>query len=250
MINVAITLAYDGTSYFGWQKTSSGPSIESTLIVVLEKILQQKIILHAASRTDRGVHAEGQVVSCLIPKNMNLDRLAFSANRLLPPSIRIYRIEEKSLDFHASCSVIKKCYRYKIYHHPLCPPFLYGRYWHLYKNLSLTKMREAASYLLGTHDFSSFSNRQENPEPNKICTLFSITIHEESKESCVIDVVGNRFLYKMVRNIIGLLACTGQNKLAPPELPAILFAKKRALAPLCSPAHGLTLQKVWYDWTE
>lgn len=247
MMMISLTLAYNGTSYLGWQKSSMGATIEETLSTALEKILQQEVILNAASRTDKGVHAEGQVVSCFI-KKMNLERLWISLNRLLPPAIRVYKIEEKPLEFHASCSVLQKRYQYKIYHAPLSSPFLSQSHWHLYKKVSLEKMREGAAYFIGTHDFSALCNRQENPEPkNKICTLTTINIEEESADSCIIEVIGNRFLYKMVRNIVGTLVHVGQGKIAPSEVKSILSSKKRALAAICAPAHGLTLKEVYYD---
>src|SRR3569832_1557498 len=156
MKNIKLVLAYDGTAYLGWQKTEMGPSIEEELLKVLEQILQHPVKLQAASRTDAGVHAEGQVVNFFTEKNT--DRLLRGCNGLLPEDIRVLKVEEMPDRFHPTLGATGKEYHYSVCLGPTQLPFQRKFSWHFVKPVDVQKMREAAQFLIGRHDFSALTN--------------------------------------------------------------------------------------------
>ncbi len=245
MKNILLFLAYDGASFFGWQKTDAGPSIEEALQKVLEQILQEPIQLQAASRTDRGVHAEGQAVNFHTnkptPKKMSL-------NRLLPSSIRVLEVRVMPDDFHPTLDATGKLYSYSVCFGPTQLPFHRSFSWHIPAMLDIAKMREAADALIGEHDFSSFCNTHENLHyEHKWRRIDKIDCTLLEKNRLRIDIEGNHFLYKMARNIVGTLVYAGAGKLAAESIAQILAAKKRPLAGITAPAHGLTLKKIYFS---
>lgn len=245
MRNLVLEIAYDGTLYYGWQTTNTGPSVEGTLQEILEQILQHPITLQAASRTDRGVHAAAQLVNFHTEKSIPCERLLSSLNRLLPKDISVLSVYEASLSFHPTLSVVKKEYRYRIWNKPVANPFVRAYSWHVPQLLDLDLMKNGALHLVGEHDFSSFCNyRKDLRYQDHIRNVMECAIVHEGK-LLVIKVVGDHFLYKMVRNIVGTLVYVGLNKIAPDTIPSILHAKKRPQAGVTAPAHGLTLYKVW-----
>jgi tRNA pseudouridine38-40 synthase len=244
MKNLCITLSYDGYSFFGWQKTKTEPSIEKELEDALFKILQKKIYLQAASRTDRGVHANEQIVNFLTDKKMELSDLQYRLNRLLPNQIAIKKIEEKPYNFHPSLDSIKKEYHYNISYGSYQLPFKRHYFWHFAYPLNLDLIKNAAKELIGKHNFQSFSNQKE---VKPVRELFSIEIFEIEKEEIQIRIIGNSFLYKMVRNIVGTLAYIGCNKLRKDSITEILKSKNRTNAGVTAPANGLILHRVYYN---
>lgn len=230
-----LILSYDGTRYFGWQKTRMGPSIQQTLAEVLLRLTQEEIVPEAASRTDRGVHATGQTIHFTSTKSVTLRGL----NALLPPDIRAIELKEVSPDFHATLHALGKEYRYQIDVGSVEDPFQRLYSWHVHTPLNLDKMKAAAKDLVGTHDFSAFANE---PEENPICTLHSI----EFEGSLLLRLKGDRFLYRMARNLVGTLIYIGSGKIASDAIPAILASKDRKKAGVTAPAHGLTLHEVFY----
>lgn len=231
-----LILSYDGTGYFGWQKTRMGPSIQETLAEALFKLTQEKIVPEAASRTDRGVHALGQTIHFKSEKPVTLRGL----NALLPPDIRALRLEVAADDFHATLNAVGKEYRYRLDTGAVEDPFQRLYAWHVHVPLDWEKMREAAKSLLGTHDFSAFANE---PEENPICTLSAI----EFEGGCI-RLKGDRFLYRMARNLAGTLVYVGLGKIR--DVASILSSKDRKQAGVTAPAHGLTLYEVFYKFPE
>lgn len=227
-------LSYDGTSYFGWQKTKAGPSIQEELEQALCKITGERVIPEAASRTDRGVHAEAQVVQFSLKKEMPLHRLQRGLNAILPPSIRILRISYEN--FHPTLDALGKEYNYKLDLNPVQDPTQRLYSWHIHYELDFSKIEQAAQCLIGTHDFSAFANE---PPKDPICTIESIVFSQS-----LFKIIGNRFLNKMVRNLVGTLVYIGSDKLQ--EMDAILTSKDRKRAGVTAPAHGLYLHQVFY----
>ncbi len=231
-------ISYDGTRYLGWQKTKEGASIQESLEQALFKITGEKGPIEAASRTDRGVHAEGQVIQ-FRSAGKNLLR-AFNA--LLPPDIRLIQLEEK--EFHPTLDAALKEYRYRLCLSPVQEPIYRLYSWHCHTPLNLNRMKQAAQDFLGTHDFTAFANE---PEKNTVCTIEKIEFTEPSLGRLQIAISGNRFLYKMVRNITGTLLYIGCGKLPENSIPFLLASRDRKLAGVTAPAHGLFLHKVHYD---
>jgi tRNA pseudouridine38-40 synthase len=257
-MNIALTIAYDGTSYMGWQKTPTGPSIEEILQNTLRKILQHDIKLQAASRTDRGVHAKGQIVNFFTSKfdsltnasslQIALDNLQNSINDLLPKDICVTKISSKEPSFHPTLDCKKKEYRYYLSNLPYHYPWLRHISWHCYKPLNMIAMKAAILLLIGSKDFSAFCNVKKNEiYDNKVRNLTEIILNEKNEGQIEIIVKGNNFLYKMVRNIVGTLVYIGLGKLTLEQLHLALEKKDRRLIGMTAPAHGLFLYRVYYE---
>ncbi len=243
MKNYYLLIAYDGTNYLGWQKTRYGKSIQEEIEDKLSKILQEDIFLQAASRTDKGVHAYGQVANFTTSSNINKNKLLHSLNRLLPKDIIIREIKEMPISFHPSLDSKKKEYVYHLFFGPYQLPKQKNFSWHFPYKLNIELMQKEKEKLLGKNNFSSFANKKhENP----FCTIFSIDIALSPCE-IAFHIVGDKFLYKMVRNIVGTLAYIASGKLDKNILPYLLKNSSRKDAGMSAPAKGLTLQQVYYD---
>lgn len=239
-----LILAYEGTRYLGWQKTPTGPSIEGELNKVLETIFQHPIQIEAASRTDRGVHALKQIACFHTDTRLDLDRLHISLCQLLPPDICVKAIEPVPLSFHPTLDVISKTYTYALTTNRFQLPQNRLFEWHYPHPLTKPQMDLAARLLTGTHDFQALTNAKKNETyDSTIRTIDSIEIVEQDG-SFLFTITGPHFLYKMVRNLVGLLIYVGAGKIPLEEIEAILKSKDRKLAGVTAPAKGLTLQQV------
>ncbi|MCB1149171.1 MAG: tRNA pseudouridine(38-40) synthase TruA [Chlamydiia bacterium] len=245
MANYKLIVAYEGTNLLGWQKTRMGRSVEEELEKALQTIFQQPISLQAASRTDAGVHALGQVV------NVHLEKEATGAlvslNQLLPADIAVLSIERVADEFHPTLHALGKEYHYTLRTSTFHIPQERHLVWHFPYALDIERIRAASQDFLGTHDFKAFCNVKKNdPETDFIRTVTHIEITEPQRDKILFKVEGNRFLYKMVRNIIGTLVYIGCGKLPSDIIPQLLEGKDRTAAGVTAPAHGLTLFRVKY----
>lgn len=246
-INVVMQIAYDGTNYFGWQKTKTGPSIEEGLEGALTKVLQHTVSLQAASRTDRGVHAHGQVVNFTTTKSLHLPSLKRSLNQLLPDDIRVLSVDAMPLEFHPTLSAKSKEYHYHLVYDKELMPHLRYTHWHNPAPLDIEAMRQAAVHCVGTNDFKSFCNQRNNLSyETTVRSLTKLTICELEEKRLRIELEGNHFLYKMARNLVGTLVYVGRHLIQAESITEILQSKKRELAGPTAPAQGLTLYKVYY----
>ncbi len=262
MSRLKLTLAYEGTRYAGWQLQSPGDrpepaTVQGELERAVASIAGRRIPLHAAGRTDAGVHAEGQVCHLDLPEdgNASLDWKR-ALNALLPFDIRIMQAERVPLSFHARNSAVGKRYAYSLWmHRDKALPRIRNFVWST-PALDLARMREASAHLLGERDFASFQNTG-TPMKSTVRSLFSLDFRQGMVAGLVcppdwpvVTLVfeGNGFLKQMVRNLTGLLVWTGLGKIAPAAVPGILAARKRAALPSPSaPACGLTLLDVFYS---
>lgn len=227
-------ICYDGTLYFGWQKTMTGPSIQEELEKAIFQITQEQIKPEGASRTDRGVHAEGQVIQFALKKNLDPQQLQRGLNAVLPHNIRVLNMT--CCDFHPTLDAIGKEYHYHFSFSPVQDPTRRLYSWHIHYDLAFDKMEEAAQLLIGTHDFSAFANE---PEKDPICTIESIEIQKDC-----FKIKGNRFLYKMVRNLVGTLVYVGCDKIS--DICEVISSRDRKKAGITAPALGLYLHQVFY----
>ncbi len=242
-----LILSYDGTRYFGWQKTKTGPSIQETLEKALTDIGEIGPPPEAASRTDRGVHARGQSVAILLIKKWDEKTLQKALNHSLPLDIRIVHVKAKAIDFHPTLEALEKEYHYDCCLTRVQQP-IYRRYsWHVYQPVFLDKIEQGAKQLLGTHDFTAFTNA---PKQNAICTLREISLSPLPEKRLRISISGDRFLYNMARNIVGTLLAIGHKKFSPEEISLILTSRDRKKAGMTAPAHGLVLHRVVYRANE
>lgn len=244
-MNIKIVIAYDGTGLFGWQTSSDGPTVEEKLQAVLEQIYQHPMVLQAASRTDRGVHAAEQVVNYRTDKELDLKRLLISLNQLLPKMIRVLSIENAQENFHPTLDAKGKIYHYHVCQGAVQSPFRRHFSWHIHLPLDIKLMREGAKCFLGTHDFASFTNVQEPRPKETVRTLKRLDMIEEGV-FLRFEIEGDNFLYKMVRNLVGTLVYLGQGKVTLHDIPSALAKRDRTLAGITAPGHGLTLHKVLY----
>lgn len=247
MQNIVLEVSYEGTNYLGFQKTELGKSIEEVLQVTLQKILQEKVYLQAASRTDAGVHAQGQIVNFFSDKQLDHEKLKKSLNALLPLDIRILNAHVAPQEFHPTLHCRAKEYRYYVCNSSFQLPFHRRFSWHYFYPLDLSSMQKAASLLIGKYDFKTFCNMKKNEVyKDTIRNLFSIEIIPLEENRFCFKIVGENFLYKMVRNIIGTLAYVGSGKIKVDKILNILENKDRTEAGPTAPAHGLFLYKVYY----
>ncbi len=238
---VRLTVAYDGTNYHGWQIQKNGITIESELNRCLSDLLKEPVEVIGASRTDSGVHALGNIAVFDTKNRMPAEKISYALNQRLPEDIRIQKSEEVALDWHPRHCDSRKTYEYRIYRgqFPMPVKRLYSLF--SYHKMDVNKMREAAAYLEGEHDFKSFCQTGAQVE-STVRTIYSVQV-EEQGEDLVIRVCGNGFLYNMVRIIAGTLMEIGQGKREPMDIFAILEARDRAVAGPTAPAHGLMLVK-------
>jgi tRNA pseudouridine38-40 synthase len=236
-----LTIAYDGTRYAGWQVQANAPSIQPLIQQALQTILRHPIALSGSGRTDAGVHARGQTAH--FDADHPPPRL--SLNALLPPDIRVLKIEPVSSDFHARYSALAKIYHYHLHLHPVACPFqrLYSH--HVLGPCDLQLLKEAAPLFLGTHDFTSFANVKEEGASDAVRTLTRLDMIEQ-RHGIRLEFEGNGFLYKMVRNITGTLLEVAAGKIPPADIPLIFAARDRRRAGHAAPPHGLFLMHVLY----
>lgn len=249
MPNIKMTVAYDGGAYLGWQKTPMGPSIEQAIQNILEQVLQEKISLQAASRTDAGVHAVGQVVNFYTKKDdLQCERLCISLNSLLPKDIAVLGVQHAENAFHPTLDCIGKEYHYSLCYGTAQLPQHRFYSWHYPHRLNLQDMQEAAKQLVGKYDYSSFCNVKKNEEYDHYVRIVErITVVDLGNQRLCFQIQGNNFLYKMVRNLVGTIVYVGRGKLLLSDLPDIIASRDRTRAGVTAPAHGLTLYKVFYD---
>ncbi|MCC8051029.1 MAG: tRNA pseudouridine(38-40) synthase TruA [Clostridiales bacterium] len=245
---VKLVVAYDGTNYCGWQVQPNGVSVAGELNRHLSELLKEDIYVLGASRTDAGVHARGNVAVFDTSARMSAERISYALNTRLPEDIRIQDSREVAPDFHPRFANTRKTYEYRICNRPFPDPCsrLYSLFYHW--NLDVEKMRQAASYLVGTHDFTSFCTSKPDVK-NRVRTIYSLDLFEgqgAEKGMITVRICGNGFLYNMVRIIVGTLLKVGSHMMEPEEMGVVLAAKDRSLAGDTAQAHGLTLMGIEY----
>lgn len=247
MPRIKATLAYDGTSFAGYQIQPNARTVQGELEKALMQLHKGKHVRTVASgRTDAGVHARGQVVhfdSHLEIPEQNWVK-ALQAN--LPKDIVIKQVEYVSDDFHARFDATKKEYRYRILTSDTLDVFRRFYTYHVPYRLNLNAMKEALQYVIGTHDFTSFCSLKTDVE-EKTRTIFVAELLEEQDE-IIFRFVGNGFLYNMVRILVGTVLEIGLEKRHSQDMPAILAARSREQAGKTAPPQGLCLWSVSYDF--
>lgn len=247
MRRVKLTIAYDGTNYCGWQIQPNGITVEEVLNKKLSKLLGENITVIGASRTDSGVHALGNVAVFDTDTTIPPDRIAYALNRTMPEDIVIVRSEEVPADFHPRYCDCLKTYEYHIINARTVIPTKRLTNYFVSFPLSIKDMREAASYIVGTHDFVSFCNVRTDVEDTvRTVTDLQILTSGEREEEITIRISGTGFLYNMVRIIAGTLLRVGRGYYHPEKVKEILEAKNRKAAGVTAPPHGLILVGIEY----
>ncbi len=246
-----MNVAYDGTAYLGWQMQPHGPTVQSVMEEKFSYLFGSKIALTSSGRTDAGVHAVGMSVSFIPPAKPQIpaETVKKAMNSILPPEIRINSIETKEQSFNARFDAKGKAYTYVIHNSKKINPFTHRWAWHVNEPFNLDAIQKASSYMIGVHDFSSFAVEITKSGKNPIRNIFEIRVNAFGEYVCI-TFIGESFLYKMVRSLMGTLHRVGVNKAEPEEVLEILEAKNRLSAYDTAPAKGLFLMKVFYTYGE
>ncbi len=245
----ALTLSYDGSRFYGWQKQAGGvATVQAALEDALSRIACEPIVTIAAGRTDTGVHATAQVV--------HFDTLAVRSeqawirgvNTYLPEGVAVWKAQPVHPRFHARFDAFGRRYRYVLQSSPVRSPLLLGKVGWTHTPLDFNIMQQAAAFLVGEHDFSSF-RAAECQAKSPVKTLYSVALGGTS-ELMTLDLHGNAFLHHMVRNIVGALVYVGNGRLSVQAFADLMNVRSRLKAPPTFMPDGLYLTGVDYppDW--
>jgi tRNA pseudouridine38-40 synthase len=249
-MNYKLLLQYDGTDFHGWQVQENLRTVQGELRSALSLIEGRTVNVHGSGRTDAGVHAEGQVASVEIQREITPEKLRAAINANVGKDVRVLNVEVAGPEFHARYSAVEKTYVYRIVNAPVVSPF-WSRYVHQEaRALDLNRMRAAAPLFLGRHDWTAFSAAQSDVE-DRVRTISHLEIEEQwdqrSHGSIIqILVTADGFLRYMVRTIAGTLMSIGRNELDKDALQEAIETGRRPLAAITAPACGLTLVSVRY----
>ena len=227
--NILLTVSYDGTNYFGWQKQQNFRTIQETLENALKKMFKKDINIRGASRTDTGVHALCQLVLLKEKTSIPLEKLPLAINSFLDTKeIVITKAVYVDNSFHPQDNIYKKTYQYKIYNAPFLNPMLKNYVEFIPKNLDVNKMIEASKYFIGEYDFKGFC-ASGSMAKTTVRTIYDLSINKDN-ELITIEITGNGFLYNMVRIIVGTLIDVGLGRKQPEDIKNIILSKDRQKA--------------------
>ena len=240
-----IHLAYNGTSYHGWQIQPNATSVQETLNKAFSVLLQSEINLMGAGRTDTGVHAKEMYAHFDFEASIDIPNLVHKLNSFLPKDIVIYNIIPVHDDAHTRFDATKRTYEYRI--HQFKNPFVDELSWYFHQPLDIDLMNEAAKLLFNYTDFECFS--KVNTDVNTFdCTIFEAHWKRGENDQLVFTISANRFLRNMVRSIVGTLVNIGLHKITIEDFAQIIESKSRDKAGFSVPAHGLYLTQITYDY--
>ncbi len=256
-----LTVAYDGTDFFGWQVQPGLPTVQGSLSDAVFAVVGERVLPQGSGRTDTGVHAEGQVVSFVLDAAIPEDRLQRALNRKLPPAIRVVALHEVAAGFHARAGVRNKTYEYRIFERRVagvervCLPALARFVWDCRWPLELPPMEAAAAAMVGTHDFTSFAASDPDRAArvadaaeavNNVRSVYAAGWIRAGGE-LRFRVTGSGFLHHMVRNMVGTCVEIGAGRMRSDVVPEILLARDRSRAGMTAPPQGLHLVEVVYE---
>jgi len=243
--NIKLSIAYDGTGYFGWQRQLDQPTIQGTIEEKIKIMVGKPVSLIASGRTDTGVHAIHQVANFRVVSTLTLSVFLKGLNSLLPDSIIIKEAEHVSLDFHARYDAKSKVYEYRIYNEKLPSPFLSHYAWHVSRLLDLRAMKECLEVVKGTHDFSSFYSAGDG-KINPVRNIMQAELKIQDNNILSFHLEANGFLRHMVRNIMGTIVQAGLGEINTACFIEILASKDRQKTGVMAPPGGLYLKDVRY----
>lgn len=250
-MNFKLTIQYDGTDFHGWQIQNDLRTVQGELTRVLSLIEGREVVVHGSGRTDAGVHAEGQVASVQLQREIAPAKLRAAINGNLERDVRVLDVQEVSDDFHPRFSARGKTYVYRVVNAPVMSPF-WNRYAHQEaRELDLEKMRSSAKLFPGEHDWTAFSSAQSEAGTRvRTITALEITARWDERGKCSLvemSVTANGFLRYMVRSIAGTLLAAARNEIDEETISRAIQTGERALLGPTAPACGLTLIRVQYD---
>ena len=249
-MNFKLTLQYDGTDFHGWQRQGDLRTVQGELTQALSLIDGREAVVHGSGRTDAGVHAEGQVASVHLQRDITPLKLRAAINGNVGKDLRAIEVEEVTDDFHARFSAIGKTYVYRVVNGPVISPFWMRYAEHEARAVDIELIRESARLFLGQHDWTAFSSAQSDSE-TRIRTVTRLEITERLDERAAsrmieITIAADGFLRYMVRSIVGTLLAVGRSELDQETVKRAITEGDRALVAATAPACGLTLLSVRY----
>ena len=252
MKRIRLIIAYDGTEYCGWQIQDNAVTVEGEVTKALQQLLKEPVELIGASRTDSGVHALGNVAVFDTESRIPPEKMAIALNQYLPSDIRVQRSEEVDGEFHPRYCDSTKTYEYSVLMTQIAIPTLQRYSYHVYHELDVKAMKKAATYLVGTHDFSAFCSAGSQVK-TKVRTIYEVNVTEEALRvggegiEIRIRVSGNGFLYNMVRIIAGTLVEVGIGRRSVETVKEAVETGERKKAGPTAPARGLMLIGIQYE---
>ena len=246
MRNIKLVIEYDGKEFHGWQKQPNKLNIQGNIEQAIKTITGEDVDLNASGRTDRGVHAIGQVANFKTNSEIPIEKIPIALNSNLKKSIRILSAEEVDERFHSRLSCKRKTYRYIINNSEFSSAIYRNLETHIPQKLDVEKMKQAIKYFEGEHDFKGFKASGTSSK-NSVRTIFKAEVFEKSDNRIWIELTGSGFLYNMVRIIAGTLVEVGFGNIKPEEIENIIIAKDRNLAGKTIPPNGLYLVSVEYE---
>jgi tRNA pseudouridine38-40 synthase len=240
-----LTIEYDGGPFVGWQYQENGPSVQRALEDAVFRFCGQRTTVYGSGRTDTGVHALGQVAHVDLVRSFAPATIRDALNfHLKPAPIVVLEATQVGDDFHARFSARERVYVYRILNRPSPPAYERGRVWWVPMHLDAERMAQAATILVGHHDFTSFRSTMCQAE-NPVKTLDALAVKRHGVE-ILIEAMARSFLHNQVRIITGTLKLVGEGKWSPTDVAAALGARDRTRAGPTAPAHGLCLVSVGY----
>ena len=236
-----LDLAYDGSGFHGYARQPAVRTVQG----VLEEALfvhTGELDTHVAGRTDKGVHAEGQVVSFSTEAELETEYLLRSLNRQLGPAVAALRLRVAPEDFHARFSATARRYRYRILNRETPDPFLASTSWHYEKQLDVTAMNAGIQVLVGEHDFAAFCRKSNRPTTRQVRAA-TWSRHGDLVE---LDITARSFCHQMVRSIVAASVDIGRGLLPTDAIGTLLASRDRTLGRGAAPARGLTVVEVEY----
>jgi len=264
MRNIALLIGYDGAAYSGWQVQKNAVSVQGVIESKLSGLLQEKIKVIGAGRTDAGVHAYGQVANFHSDSNWDLAEIVYSLNCILPPDIAIRNAADVPDEFHSRFDAIARRYTYRIIAQksPMVRHFVALFHY----DLSIDLMNEASAFLVGMRSFKSFT-KYADEQRSFVCSVVKASWETEAgrnsetakmKESpnprfpgfpiLRFEIEADRFLHGMVRAIVGTLIDVGRRKISVENFKGILNSEDRTMAAMSAPECGLCLEEVRYGF--
>lgn len=246
MANIKLIVEYDGAGFYGWQKQPELRTVQSELEKVIETVVRGPISpLHAAGRTDSGVHARGQVVTFKTDMEVDTYRLAQGISHLMRGELAVVSAEIVPDGFHPGWCSTHKQYSYRILTRPAPAVLDARRVWHIPHRMDLDQLRESASVVVGTHDFSGFRD-STCTAASPIKTIFSSSFSLEG-DLLIYRVVGDGFLKQMVRNLVGTMTDLARGRLRGRSMRDVLESRDRRRGGVTAPAYGLCMDWVSYE---
>jgi tRNA pseudouridine38-40 synthase len=243
-MRVRLVIEYDGSNYAGWQLQAGADTVQGRIEAVLEKLCGQPLRIHAAGRTDAGVHARGQVVAFDAPRRLGPRELRRALNAMLPVDIVVREAAETDPAFDPRRDAVVRVYEYRVLNRELGSAFEHRYAWHVAQPLDLDAMGAAARVFLGAHDFAAF--RTMGTETRSTVREIYLSQWERREEILLYRVEGSSFLRHMVRSMVAAMVEAGRHRLDPDNLRSLLGGGERSRCPAAAPACGLCLVEVRY----